>query len=79
MPNYIHSDRGSSFLSKELTDHLHNLGIVTSNTSRYNPRRNGQCKRYNGIIWKTVELRLKSLKFEISNWELVLIDALHAI
>ena len=29
MPNYIHSDRGQSFMTKELNDHLHNLGIAT--------------------------------------------------
>ena len=79
MPNYIHSDRGSSFLSEELTSYLHNYGIATSKTSRYNPQGNGQCERYNGVIWKTIQLRIKSLKLHINEWELVITEALHAI
>ena len=32
MPSYIHSDRGTSFLSKEVREYLTNLGIATSNS-----------------------------------------------
>ena len=45
----------------------------------YNPRGNGQCERYNGIIWSSVKLAVKSLKLHISQWELVLPDVLHSI
>ena len=36
-PSYIHSDRGSSFLSKEIKDYFSRRGIVTSKTSPYHP------------------------------------------
>jgi len=35
--------------------------------------------RYNGIIWSSVKLALKSRKLHISQWELVLPDVLHLI
>ena len=60
MPDYIHSDRGASFMSYELKQFLHDKGIVTSRTTPFNPQGNGQCERYNGIIWKTVMLAFKS-------------------
>lgn len=79
MPDYIHSDRGASFMSTELKEFLHGKGIVTSRTTPFNPQGNGQCERYNGIIWKTVTLALKSLNLPITRWEVVLPDALHSI
>lgn len=79
MPAYIHSDRGTSFMSAELRDFLTNRGIAVSRTTPYNPQGNGQCERYNGIIWKTVSLALRSRKLPITQWETVLIDALHSI
>ena len=36
-------------------------------------------ERYNGIIWKTVRLSLKSKNLLDSQWEVVLPDALHSI
>ena len=79
MPDFIHSDRGSNFLSEEVTTYLHSLGIATSKTTPYNPRGNGQCERYNGTIWQTIELALKSRGLPIPQWELVVCEALHAI
>ena len=60
MPAYLHSDRGSSFMSKELADYLSSKGIATSRTTPYNPQSNGQTERYNGIIWNAVKLSLRS-------------------
>ena len=74
MPQYIHSDRGSSFMSDELKTYLHGKGIATSRTTPHNPRGNGQVERLNGTLWKTVTLALKSRKYEITQWELVLQD-----
>ncbi len=54
MPAYIHSDRGSSFLSQETKTFLHNYGVVTSRTTPYNPEGNGQVERYNGVIWQSI-------------------------
>ena len=48
-------------------------------TSIYDPRGNGQCERYNGIIWTSVKLAVKSRKLHILQWELVLPDVLHSI
>ena len=47
MPHYIHSDRGSSFMSGELKDYLSSKGIATSRTTPYNPQCNGQTECYN--------------------------------
>jgi hypothetical protein len=79
MPGYIHSDRAPDFLSNELKQYLNSKGIATSRTSRYNPRGNGQIERYNGVIWKSVELALDSRNLPLSAWEAVLPDALHSI
>ena len=79
MPSYIHSDRGTSFLSQELKEYLSQRGIATSKSSPYHPIGNGQVERYNGIIWKTVRLSLKSNNLPDSQWEVVLPDALHSI
>jgi len=58
--SYVHSDRGTSFMSKELRDYLHANGIATSRTTPYNPQGNGQVERYNGTIWKAITLALKT-------------------
>ena len=79
MPGYTHSDRGPSFMSKELKQHLNALGVATSRTTPYNPQGNGQCERYNGTIWRTVKLMLDSEGLPPSCWESVLQRALHAI
>ena len=78
MPAYIHSDRGSSFLSQETKTFLHNYGVVTSRTTPYNPEGNGQVERYNGVIWQSILLALKTKNLPESRWEEVLAEALHA-
>jgi len=60
MPAYIHSDRGSAFLSQELITFLHERDVACSRTSAYNAPGNAQCERYNGIIWFAIEVALKS-------------------
>ena len=78
-PGYVHSDRASDFLSQEVKDFLLQNDIASSKTSRYNPQGNAQCERYNGIIWQTITLALKSNNFPIEQWEKVLPQALHSI
>ena len=78
-PGYIHSDRGSSFMSNNLKSWLHSMNIPTSRTTPYNPAGNGQCERYNQTIWKAINLACSSKNLDIKYWEIVLSDALHAI
>ena len=79
MPEFIHSDRGSGFLSAELKTYLHSRGIATSRTTPYNPKGNGQVEKYNGVVWKAVSLCLASRNLELHKWQEVLPDALHSI
>ena len=79
MPNYIHSDRGSSLISDELHNYLLSYNVATVRSTPYNPRGDGQVQRYNGIIWKTVNLALSSRNLNDKQWELVLPDALHSV
>ena len=79
MCSYIHSDRWMSFQSQALKSWLHSHGVSTSRTTSYNPKRNGQCERYNGVIWKTILTALKSRQLPTTHWEAVLSDALHSI
>ena len=79
LPDYIHSDRGSNFLSTEVKSFLNNRGIASSKTTPYNPRGNGQTERYNAIIWNTILLMLKSRDLPVSKWETVVPDALHSV
>lgn len=76
---YVHSDRGSSFMSRELKNYLHTKGVVTSRTTPYNPQGNGLVERYNATVWKAVTLALKTRNLPTSRWEEVLPDALHSI
>ena len=79
LPEYIHSDRSMSFLSRGLSEFLMKKGISTSKTTPYHPTGNSQCERTNQTVWKTVKLLLAERKLPESSWELVLPDALHSI
>lgn len=78
-PMYIHSDRGTSFMSQEITQYLVSLGIACSRTTPYNPQGNGQVEHLNFTLWRTIQLSLKSKGLEIADWERVLPLSLHAI
>ena len=71
-PTFIHSDRGTSFLSLDLKQFLAEHRISTSYSSPYHPQGNSQCERVNQTIWKTVKLLLKSMKAAEDQWERVL-------
>ena len=79
MPEYIHSDRGSGFMSKDLKNYLHSRGIATSRTTPYNPRGNGQVERYNGVVWRGISLRLASQGLDEHHWLSALPDVLHSM
>ena len=78
-PGYIHSDRGSAFMSKSMKEFLIGSGIATSRTTPYHPRGNGQCEKFNGTIWRSIKLYLNSHGLPDSHWERVLPIALHSI
>lgn len=59
-PNYIHFDRGRSFLPGELT---------TSLASPYNPTGNGQIERFSGVLWETITLSLRTKGLDLNHWE----------
>ena len=50
----VYSNRGSAFVSKEFMAFLRGKAIACSWTSLYNPRGNGQCEKYNDVIWSGV-------------------------
>ena len=79
MPEYVHSDRGKSFMSAELANYLTSRGIASSHSTPYHPIGNGQVERYNGIVWKAVRLALTSNNLPVPQWEKVLPDVLHSI
>jgi len=63
MPAYIHSDRGSAFMSCELKQFLGN----------------GQVERLNRTLWQAITLALKTHKLPTICWQDILPDALHSI
>ena len=79
LPEYVHSDRSKSFLSKDVTRFLTLKGIATSRSTPYHPTGNSQCERLNQTLWKTVKLLLATHRLPESSWEMVLPDALHSI
>lgn len=78
-PNLIHSDRGTQFLSKEVQHFLSRNGVAQTYSTPYHPTGNSQVERYNGTIWRTICLALKTNKLPIQQWEKVLSESLNAI
>ena len=79
MPDYVHSDRGHSFISGDLKEYLLKRGVATSNSTPYHPQGNCQAERYVGAIWKTIQLALRSHKLPDKHWEQVLPQVLHSM
>ena len=73
-----HSDNGPSLISSELRNFFLSHGIAYSNSSKYNPKGNGQVERYNGVIWKAIQLNLFSKGLGAEYWEHVLPEVLHS-
>jgi hypothetical protein len=66
-------------MSEAVKQFLLSKNVSSSRTTPYNPQGNGQYERYNGIIWQAISLALKSRNLSVSNWQIVLPDALHCI
>lgn len=76
---YVHSDRGSSFMSSELKSYLLSRGIASSNSTKYHPTGNSQCERYVGTIWKAIRLKMHDRRLRESEWDQVVPVALNAV
>ena len=61
LPLYVHSDRSSSFISRELKQYLNDRGVATSRSTPYHPTANAQWERVNQTVWRTVKLMLRNL------------------
>ena len=66
----VHSDSDSSFMSRNFVSYMNNLGIPTSKCSVYNPWGNGQCDKYNDVIWSAVKLALQGGAFQFHSAKL---------
>lgn len=66
-------------MSRELRDFLLSKGVCASRTTSFNPAGNGQVERYNGTIWKSITMALKSRGLPPKRWQDVLPDALHSV
>ena len=75
---FVHSDRGPSLISSELRTWFTKNGIAFSNSAKYNPRGNGQVERFNGVVWRSIQLSLRSKGLPDTYWEHALPDALHS-
>ena len=78
-PSCVHSDNALSFLSREIKDFFTERGIATSYCSVYHPTGNSQMERYNGVIWRSVRLALKSQNLPIERWKSVLPSVSHSL
>ena len=78
-PSYVHRDQGTAFLSRELKDYLHSLGIATSHSAPYHSTGNSQCECFNQTIWKTISLMIKGRNLGLHHWEEVLPEAMHLV
>ena len=66
MPAYVHSNRGTSFMSAELHNFLHNKGIGTSCTTPYNIKEMGN--QWCIVEWSGKPLLLLSKQKDYRHW-----------
>ena len=77
--SYVHSDRGTAFMSRDLKNYLFQRGIACSRTTPYHPIGNAQCERYNGVLWKAMKCALRSRNLKVAKWETVVPTALDSV
>ena len=66
MSGFVHSNRGSSFMSAELKSYLSNRGIATSHSTPYHPLAMDRSRGITVHMWKSVRLALATSKLPIS-------------
>ena len=79
LPLYVHSDRVSNFISRDVRQYLNDQGVATSRSTPYYPSGNAQCERVNQTVWKTVKLMLRNLNLPEPSWETVLPQSLPTV
>ena len=75
----MHSDNAKCSVSREIKEFLNERRIASTFFSVYNLRGNSQCERFNGIIWNTIKLALRTNGLEIANWKMVIPEVLHSL
>uniref|UniRef100_A0A2C9LUB8 Integrase catalytic domain-containing protein n=1 Tax=Biomphalaria glabrata TaxID=6526 RepID=A0A2C9LUB8_BIOGL len=60
LSSYVHTDKGTSFMSAEVQKYLNERGVATS---RSTARGNGQIEKQNSSLWKAITLALHSQDF----------------
>ena len=76
LPVSVHSDRGPQLMSEEFAQYFRSIGVKLTHSSKYNPRGNGQCERYNGEIQRIMSRVLRQEGLEELDWEGVLPEVL---
>lgn len=66
---YIHSNQRTAFMLDHVKQFLWEQGVSVSRATLYNPQDNGQCERYNSIIWRSIQLAAANHGFSIDCWE----------
>lgn len=66
-------------MSDKLKAWLFSKGLANSRNTPCNPTGNSQVERYNGMVWKSILLALKSHNRPTTEWERLLPNALHSI
>jgi hypothetical protein len=75
-PESIHCDRGPQLMSHEFNEFFELMNIPVTHSSKYNPRGNGQCERYNGELQRVMARILKQEDLDDIDWEEVIAEAL---
>ncbi|KAG8180968.1 hypothetical protein JTE90_024717 [Oedothorax gibbosus] len=66
-------------MSVDLKNFLNSQGIASTRSTAYNPQGNGQVEPYSGIMWKTIQLALKTKQIQIGRGVEILSTTLHSI
>ena len=67
-PDSVLSDRGSQFESKLFRNYCAQFGIAKKRTTAYHPQGNGLCERFNGTIWRKIQVLTRVHNCPINRW-----------
>ena len=78
-PAIVHSDNAKCFVPKEIKLFLNERGIGSTFSSICSPRDSFQCEHFNGMIWNTIKLALRTRGLKTSQWEMAIPEFLHGL